>query len=205
MFSNWCISSVQVSHSVVSNSLWPHGLQHARPPGPSPTPRVYSNSCPLSLWFHPTILSSVVPFSPCLQSFPESGSFQMSQLFASGSQTIGVSASASLLPMNIQDWSPLGWTSWISLQSKGLSRVFSNATVQKQYTFYCSSSSSIDQYVQDISWLRKEYNGTDCCYPVGLICMLSTSWEMLGWMSYNLESRQAGETSRTSDRQMIPL
>ena len=147
MFSNWWISSVQVSHSVVSNSLRPHGLPHARPPCPSPTPGVYSNSCPLRQWCHPTISSSVVPFSPHLQSFPESGSFQMSQLFASGGQTIGISASASVLPMNIQDWSPLGWTGWISLQSKGLSRVFSNTTVQKQYTFYSSSSPSIGQYV----------------------------------------------------------
>ena len=102
-------SSVQFSHSVVSNSLLPHGLQHARPPCPSPTPRVYSNSCLLSWWCHPTILSSVVPFSSCLQSFPASGSFQMSQFFTSGGQSIGVSASATVLPMNIQDWCPLGW------------------------------------------------------------------------------------------------
>ena len=104
----------------------------AAPPCPSPTPGVYSNSCPLSWWCHPTISSSVIPFSSCLQSFPASGSFQMSQLFASGGQSIGVSASASVLPMNIQDWFPLGWTDWSSLQSKGLSRVFSNTTVQKQ-------------------------------------------------------------------------
>ena len=113
----------------MSDSLWPHGLQHARPPCPSPTPRVYSNSCPLSRWCHPTISSSVIPFSSCLQSFPASGSFLMSQLFASGSRSIGVSASAPVLPMNIQDWFPLGWTGWISLLSKGLSRVFSNTTV----------------------------------------------------------------------------
>ena len=118
------ISSVQLSYSVRSNSLRPHGLQHARSPRPSPTPRVYSNSCPLSQWCHPTISSSVVPFSSCLQSFPASGSFQMSQFFASGGQSIGVSALASVLPMNIQDWFPLGWTGWISLQSKGLSRIF---------------------------------------------------------------------------------
>ena len=116
--------SVQFSCSVVSNSLRPHGLQHTRLPCPSATPGVYSNSCPLSWWYHPTISSSVVPFS-CLQSFPASGSFQMSQLFASGGQGIGVSASTSVLPMNIQDWFPLGWTGWTSLQSKGLSRVFS--------------------------------------------------------------------------------
>ena len=112
-----------------------HGLQHGRPPCPSPTPGVYSNSCPLSQWCHPTISSSVVPFSSCLQSFPASGSFQMSQLFASGGQSIGVSASASVLPMNIPDWFPLGWTGGISLQSKGLSRVFSNTTVQKHEFF----------------------------------------------------------------------
>ena len=110
-------------------TLRPHGPQHARPPCPSPTPRVYSNSCPLSQWCHPTISSSVVSFSSRLQSFPASGSFQMSQLFTSGGQSIGVSASTSVFPMNIQDWFPLGWTGLISLQSKGLSRVFSNTTV----------------------------------------------------------------------------
>ena len=115
----------------MSNSLWPHGLQHIRLPCPSPTPRACSNSYPLSWWWHPAISSSVVPFSSCLQSFPASGSFQMSQLFASGGQSIRVSASASVLPINIQDWLPLGWTGWISLLSKGLSIVFSNTTVQK--------------------------------------------------------------------------
>ena len=124
-------SSVQFSHSVVSDSLWLHELQHTRPPCPSPIPRVYPNSCPLSQWCHPTISSSVVPFSSCLQSFPASGSSQMSQLFTSGGQRIGVSASTSVLPVNTQDWFPLGWTGWISFQSKGLSRVFSNTTVQK--------------------------------------------------------------------------
>ena len=127
--------SVQFSHSVVSNSLWPHGLQHVRPLCPSPTPRVYSNSCPLSWWCHPTISSSVVSFSSRLQSVPASGSFPTSQLFASGSQSIGVWPSTSVLPMNFQDWFPLGWTGWISLQSKGLSRVFSNTTVQKHPFF----------------------------------------------------------------------
>ena len=107
--------SVQFSHSVLSNALPPHGLQHARLAGPSPTPRTCSNSCPSSQWSHPAISSSVVPFCPCFQSFPASGSFPMSQLFTSGGQSIGVSASASVLPMNIQDWFPLGWTSWISL------------------------------------------------------------------------------------------
>ena len=127
--------SVQFSCSVVSYSMQPHGLQHTRPPCPSPTPGVYPKSCPLSWWCHPTISSSVVPFSSHLQSFPASRSFSMSQFFTSGGQSIGVSASASVLPMNIQDWSPLGWTGWISLQPKGLSRVFSNTTVQKHQFF----------------------------------------------------------------------
>ena len=129
------ISSVQFSRSVVSNSLQPHELQHARLPCPSPTCGACWNSSPLSWWCHPTISSSVVPFSSCLQSFPTSGPFQMSQLFAWSGHSIGVSASPSVLPMNTQDWSPLGWTSWTSLQSKGLSRVFSNTTVQKHQFF----------------------------------------------------------------------
>ena len=124
----------QFSRSVVSNSLWPLGLHHARPPCPSPAPGAYSNSCPLRRWCHPTTSSCVIPFS-CPQSFPASGSFPMSQLFTSGGQSIGVSASASVLPMNTQDWSPSGWTGWISLQPKGLSRVFSNTTVQKHQFF----------------------------------------------------------------------
>ena len=128
-------NSVQFSRSAVSNSLWPREPQHARPPCPSPTPGVHPNSCPLSQWCHPTISSSVLPFFSCPQSFPASGSFQMSQFFTSGGQSIGVSASTSVLPMNTQDWSPLGWTDWISLQSKGLSRVFSNTTVQKHQFF----------------------------------------------------------------------
>ena len=122
---------IQFSGSVVSDSLWPHESQNARPPQPSPTPGVHSNSCPLSLWCHPAISSSVVPFSSCPLSLPASGSFPMNQLLAWGGQSIGVSASASVLPMNTQDWSPLEWTGWISLQSQGLSRVFSNTTVQK--------------------------------------------------------------------------
>ena len=120
--SPWGRTSVQFSHSVVSDLLRPHEPQHARPPCPSPTPGVYPNPCPLSWRCHPTISSSVIPFSSCPQSFPTSESFQMSQFFTSGGQSIGVSASTSVLPMNIQDWSPLGWTCWISLQSKGLSR-----------------------------------------------------------------------------------
>ena len=122
---------VQFSHSVLSNSLRPHGLQHTRLPCSSPTPAAYSNWCPLCQWCHPTISSSVVPFSSCLQSFPASESFPISQFFASGGQSTGVSASASVLSKNIQDWFPLGLTGWISLLSKELSRVFSNTTVQK--------------------------------------------------------------------------
>ena len=133
--------SVQFSCSVVSDSLRPDGLQYTRPPCPSPTPGVYSNSCPLSQWCQPTISSSVFSFSSHLQSFPASGSFQMSQLFALGGQSIGVSASTSVLPMNTQDWSPLGWTGWTSLQSQGLSRVFSNTTVQKHQFFSAQCSS----------------------------------------------------------------
>ena len=128
-------SGNQFSHSVMSDSLWPRGLQHARLPCPSPTPRSYSNSCPLSQGCHPAISSSVVPFSSHLQSFPAPGSFQISQFFTSSGQSIGISASASVLPVNIQDWFPLGWTGWISLQSKGHSRVFSNTTVQKHQFF----------------------------------------------------------------------
>ena len=134
------VESVQFNHSVMSNSLWPHGLQHARPPCPSPTPRVYPNSWPSSQWHHPTISSTVILFS----SHPQSGSFQMSRFFTSGSQSIGVLASASVLPMNIQDWFPLRSTGWISLQSKGLSRV-SNSTVQKHQFFstqHCLESNS---------------------------------------------------------------
>ena len=127
--------------SVVSDSLWPHELQHARPPCPSPTARVHSNSRPLSQWWHPAISSSVVPFSSCPLSLPASGSFPMSQFFPWGGQSIGVSALASVLPIHTQDWSPLGWTGWISLQSKGLSRVFSNTTVQKHQFFSTQFSS----------------------------------------------------------------
>ena len=123
--------SVQFSHSIVSNSLWPHGLQHAKLPCPSPTPEVYSNSHLSNWWCHLTISSSVMPFSFCLQSFPASGSFPVSQFFSSGGQSIGASASTSVLPMSIPDWFSLGLTGWISLQSRGLSRVFTNTIVQK--------------------------------------------------------------------------
>ena len=129
------LSSVQFSRSVMSDSLQPHELQHAKPPCPSTTPGAYQNSCSLSMWCHPTISSTSVSFSLRPQSFPASGSFQMSQLFAWGGQSIGVSASASVLPMNIQDWLPLGWTGLISLQSKGLSRVFSSTTIPKHQLF----------------------------------------------------------------------
>ena len=138
IFSCSIFSSVQFSHSIVSDSLWPHGLQDTRPPCPSLTPRAYSHSYPLSRWCHPTVSSSVVPFSSCPQSFPASGSFQMSQLFASGGQSIGISASASVLPMNIQDWCPLGWTVWISLQSKGLLRLIQHHS-SKASILQCSA------------------------------------------------------------------
>ena len=139
-------SSVQFSRSVMSDSLWPHGLQHTRPPCPAPIPGVYSNSCPLSQWYHPTISSSVVPFSSCPQSLPASETFPMSQLFAWGGQSIGVSSLASVLPKNTQDWSPLEWTGWISLLSKGLSRVFSNTTVQKHQFFGAQLSSQSNSH-----------------------------------------------------------
>ena len=139
---------MQFSPSVVSDSLWPHELQHARPPCPSPTPGVYPNSCPSSWWCDPAISSSVVPFSSCPQSLPVSGSFPMSQLFAWGGQSIGFSASASVLPVNTQDWSPLGW---ISLQSKGLSRIFSNTTVQNHQFFSAQLSSQSNSHIH--TWL----------------------------------------------------
>ena len=156
MHQNWLIpfwaplytfSSVQFSRSVMSDSLRPHELQHARPPCPSPAPGVYPNSCPLSWWCHLTISSSVIPFSSCLHSFPTLGSFWMSQLFALGGQSIGVSASASVLPMNIWDRFPSGWTCWISLQSKGLSRVVSNTTVQKHQFFGAQPSSQSNSHI----------------------------------------------------------
>ena len=141
------VSSVQFSCSVVSDSLQPHESQHARLPCPSPTPGVYPNSCPSSRWCHPAISSSVIPFSSCPQSLPASRSFPMSQLFAWGDQSIGVSVSASVLPMNTQDWSPLGWTGWISLQFNGLARVFSNTTVQKHQFFSAQLSSQSNSHI----------------------------------------------------------
>ena len=143
-FPSWvsqvALSSVQFSYSVMSDSLWPHGLQHARLPYPSPTLRAYSNSCPLSQWCHPNISSSVLPISSCLESFLASGFFPMSQFFTSGGQSTEASASASVLPMNIQEWFPLGWTGWISLQPKELSRVFCNTTIQKHQFFHAQLS-----------------------------------------------------------------
>ena len=150
----FCISSVQFSHSVMSDSLQPHESQHARPPYPSPTPGVHPNSCASSQWCHPAISSSVIPFSSYLQSLPASGSFPMSQLFAWGGQRTRVSASASVLPMNTQDWSPLGWTGWISLQSKEFSRVFSNTTVQKHQFFSAQHSSQSNSHIH--TWLLEK-------------------------------------------------
>ena len=146
---NECLlfSSVQFSRSVVSDSLQPHEWQHATPPWPSPTPGVHSNSCPLSQWCHPAISSSVVTFSSCPQSLPASGSFPMTQIFVWGGQNTGVSALVSFLPKNTQDWSPLEWTGWISLQSKGLSRVFSNTTVQKYQFFSAQLSSQSNSHI----------------------------------------------------------
>ena len=147
-----------------SNSLWPHGLKQARPPCPSPAPVVYPNSCSLNWWCHPIISSSDIPFSSCPPSFPASGSYQMNQLFTSRGQSTGVSASASVLPMNTQDWFPLGWTGWISLQPKGLSRVFSNTTVQKHQFFgaqlflYSPTLTSLHDY-----WKNHSFNWTDIC------------------------------------------
>ena len=144
---------LQFSHSVMSDSLRPHELQQDRLPCPSPTPGVYSNSCPLSQWCHPTISSSVVPFSTHFQSFPASGSFPMSQ-FASGGQSTGVSASPSVPPKNIQDWFPFGFTGWISLQSKGLSRVFSNTIVQKHHFFGAQLSLCSNSHIH--TWLLEK-------------------------------------------------
>ena len=147
-------SSVQFSHLVMSDSLWPHESQHARPPCPLPTPGVHSNSRPSSQWCHPAISSSVVSFSSCSQSLPASESFPMRQLFTWGGQSTGVSASASFLPKNTQDWSPLEWTGWISLQTKGLSRVFSNTIVQKYQFFRAQLSSQSNSHIH--TWLLEK-------------------------------------------------
>ena len=149
-----CYKDHIVSHSVMSNSLWPHGLQHAKPPCPSPTPWACSNSCTSSQWCHPTISSSVIPFSSWLQSSQHQGLFQWNQFFMSDGQSTGVSASASVPPMNIQVWFPLGWTGWISLQSKGLSRVFSNTTVQKHQLFSAQLSLWSNSHIH--TWLLEK-------------------------------------------------
>ena len=149
MFSSvnrWLIKAIQFNCSVMSDSLRPHESQHTRPPCPSPTPEVYLNSCPSSQWCHPAISSSVIPFF-CPQSLPASRSFPMSQLYTRGGQSTGVSASASVLPMNTQNWSPLWWTGWIFLQSKGLSRVFSNTTIQRHQFFGAQLSSQSSSHI----------------------------------------------------------
>ena len=158
--------SLQFSRSVLSDSLWPHGLQHA---SPSPTSGACSNSCPSSQWHHPTNSSSVIPFSSCLQSFPASGFFPINQFFASGGQSIGVSASASVLPISIQGWFPLGLTSWISLQSNGHSRVFSSTTVWRHQffalsLFYCPALTSIQDY-----WKNHNFDYMDLCQQSNLL------------------------------------
>ena len=160
----WLFHSVQFSHSVTSESLWPQGLQQARLPCLTPTPRAYLSSCPLSRSCHPTISSSVIPFSSCLQSFPTSGSFQMSQFFTSCGQNIGIPASTSVLPVNIQGWFPLGLTGLISLQSKGLSRVFSSTTIQSINSLaltllYGQALTSIHDY-----WKNHSFDQTDLCW-----------------------------------------
>ena len=148
-------SSVEFSQSVMCDSLWPYGLQHTRPPCPSPSPGDCSNPCPLSRWCHPTISSSVVPFSSCLQSFSASTSFSVSQFFPSGGQSTGVSASASVFPVNIQDWFPLGWTGWISLKSKGLSRVFSNTSVKKHQYILNLKDFSVAEMVKNLPEMQE--------------------------------------------------
>ena len=159
------VKHIQFSRSVMSDSLQPHESQHARPPCPSPTPGIHSDSCPSSQWCHPAISSSFVPFSSCPQSLPASGSFPMSQLFTWGGQNIGVSASASVSPMNTQNWSLLGWTGWISLQSKGLSRVFSNTTAQKHLNssalsfLHSPTLTSIHDH-----WKNHSLDWTDLCW-----------------------------------------
>ena len=161
----------------MSDSLWPHESQHARPPCPSPTPGVHSNSCPSSWWCHPAISSSIILFSSWPQSFPAQGSLQMSQLFAWDGQSIGVSASTSVLPLNTQDWSPLGWTGWISLQSKGLSRVFSNTTFQKHQFFGAQLSSQSNSHIH--TWRLWFFQWSSMDVRVG--------WALKNWYVYRKE------------------
>ena len=169
VLSHFHFSSIQFSHSVVSDSLQPHESQHARPPCPSQPPRVYSNSCPSSWWCHPAISPSVIPFFSCPQSLPASGSFPMSQLFAWGGQSIGISASTSVLPMNTQDLCPSGWTDWISLQSKGLSRVFSNTTVQKHQFFGAQLSSQCNLTSIHDHWKNHSLDQMDLCWQSNVL------------------------------------
>ena len=183
MCSSFCVhlcpqlSSAQFSRSVMSDTLRPHESQHARPPCPTPTPRVHPKSRPLSRWCHPTISSSVIPFSSCPQSLPASGSFPKSQLFASGGQSIGVSASASVLPMNTQDWFPLGWTGWISLQCKGLSRIFSNTTVQSiSFSVLSFLHSPTLTSIHD-HWRNHSLDQMDLCWQSSLCFLIC----YLGW------------------------
>ena len=181
------------SHSVVSDSLWPHGLQHTRLPCPSPSPGACSNPCPLSWWCHTTILSSVIPFSSCLQSFPASGSFLMNWLFASGGQSIGTSASASVLPMNIQVWFPLGLTGLVSLLFKGLSRVFTNTTVQKHQFFGSQLSLWSNSHIH--TWLLKKPRNSIINYVLstpGELHLILLHWTrqtepLTSWMFYHIE------------------
>ena len=163
-FTIWEAQSEWVNPSIMSDSLRSHESQHSRPPCPSQTPGVYPDSYPSSWWCHPAISSSVIPFSSCPQSFPSSGSFPTSQLFAWGGQSIGVSASASVLPMNTQDWSPLGWTGWTSLQSRGLSRVFSNTTVQKHQSFGTQLSSQSNSHIHTWPLENQSLDQTDLCW-----------------------------------------
>ena len=172
----------------------PMNWQHARPPCPSPTPGVHSNSCALSPWCHPAISSSVVPFSSCPQSLPASGSFPMSQLFAWGGQSIGVSALASVLPMNTQDWSPLGWTGWISLQSKGLSRVFSNTTVQKHQFFSIQLSSQSNSHIH--TWLLEK---PQPWLDGPLLAIMQYKTKSLKKMSMSWNAKQAEEVFMSNE------
>ena len=194
-------SSVQFSCSVMSDSLWPHESQHTRPPCPSPTPGVYLNPSPSSQWCHPAISSSVIPFSSCPQSLPSSGAFPVSQLFTWGGQSIAVSALTSVLPVNTQDWSPLGWTSWISLQSKGLSRVFSSTTVQKHQFFGAQPSSQSSFHIH--TWpLEKPYMALTrrTCLSRRRVIMIArcqsgkATWKNVRWLSFKSYKGSFGVT-----------
>ena len=186
-------------------TLQPHGLQHARPPCPTPNPRVYTNSCPLSWWCHPTISSSIVPFSYGFQSFPASGSFPMNQFFASGGQSTGVSASASVLPMNIQDWFPLEMTGWIPLQPKGLSRVFSNTTVQKHQFFSAQLSSQSNFHIhtgKTITLTRQNFVGKVMSLLFNMLprlvitFLLRSKHLLISWLQKHICSDFGAQTSK---------